>query len=77
MTGSFSVKSRIDVDHPVMNRWVHVVFVFDNFGCALYIDGLKMQSAKWSGGNSHNTTSNEPLYLGFSRSTLSGDILKP
>ena len=76
MASNFGNYSRSNVQHPSMNRWVHVAYVCGPTICALYLDGQLVSSTGWATGRSTNTFTNEQLYVGFTRSTaISGSPL--
>lgn len=78
MTGEFRTYSRVDIEHPKENQWVHIAFVCDDRKCYLYVDGALRGSSLWSTGSSTNTTTTEPFYIGTTRSTaISGSPLEP
>lgn len=69
MTGGFENYSRSDAQHPALATWVHVAYICGQTGCALYIDGKLQRESPWNKGRALNTVTNEPFYIGFTRST--------
>lgn len=68
MTGGFANYSRSDAQHPALGKWVHVAYVCGQTACALYIDGELQRESPWNTGRALNTVTNEPFYIGFTRS---------
>ncbi len=73
MTGGFENYSRSDAQHPALATWVHVAYICGQTGCALYINGELQRESPWNKGRALNTVTNEPFYIGFTRSTATSD----